>query len=409
VPLRNEFALLAILVAGITLAALLGSRSGVSDDLSDPRTSTLLAGPDGALGFARALDRLGVAVEVRRRPLFDVESLGGIGSREALALVNLALPVTGQELVAVSRYAARGGRVLVAGDSSFAACFGYRISRRFDEAVESTSVEPPVPGWNLPSTDAVFEGIPADSAPLLANAAVDGCAAVAIGSVDTLLVATDGRAVALQTNLLSGGWVKLLADSKFLTNRILKETDAGLLVLPWIVSDDIDRVVVDEYHQGFGHRGSLLLAAWNWLHSTPGGWAILHLCAATLMALAVATVRFGPPVSQQSRKRRSELEHLEALAVGLRRAQGWDAAKRLLVSGLRRRLGRTGHLVGTDKGVAEWIASLAVGTRISEVQEAVRRLEQSNNQDGDGRVLTTAQAVEEIWKTLRPERQLGKS
>ncbi len=405
--LRNELALLAILVAGITVAALLGSRSGVRDDLSDPRSSTLLAGPDGALGFARALDRLGVAVEVRRRPLFDVASLGGSGSREALVLVNLALRPTEQEFGAVSRYAAGGGRVLVVGDCSFAACFGYRTSRRFDEAVESMPVEIPGPGWSLPATDAVFDR--PDSAPRLANAAVDGCASTTIGSVDTLLVATDGRAVALQANLPSGGWVKLLADSKFVTNRVLKETDAGLLVLPWIVSEDIDRVVVDEYHQGFGHRGSLLLAAWNWLHSTPGGWAILHLCVATLVALAVAAVRFGPPVSRQSRKRRSELEHLEALAVGLRRAQGWDTARRLLVSGLRRRLGRTGHLVGTDEGVAEWIASLAEGTRISEVQEAVRRLEETNNLDGDGRVLTTAQAVEEIWTTLRPERQLGKS
>jgi hypothetical protein len=391
--LRNELVLLAVLVGGIALASFLGRRSGVRHDLADTRTSTLLAGPEGALGFARALDRLGVEVEIRRHPLFDVEQRGGARSGELLALVDLPILPTEQELLAVSRYVERGGQLLVAGDPTVAACFGYLISLPPDDLGDSIPVDSPHPGWNLPATTAVLFESPADSALVFTDAADDGCVDLATVSVDTSLVATDGTAVALHKRFTSGGSVKLLADSRFLTNRMLRESDAGLFVLPWVTSGGIDRVVVDEYHQGFGHRASLLSAAWRWLSSTPGGWAILHLSVATLLALAVAAIRFGPPMSVREDRRRSELEHLEALAVGLRRARGWNTARNLLTNGLRRRLGRTAHpMVGGD-----------------DVRDSLRSLQTTNDQEGDGSVLRTAQAVEEIWKALRPKQQLGKS
>ena len=113
------------------------------------------------------------------------------------------------------------------------------------------------------------------------------------------------------------------ADVRFVANEALKETDAGEVVIPWILAEAPARIVVDEYHHGFGATTSvwkMLALTMRWLGARPAGWAVLHLTLVGLAALAVATVRFGPARSAIERRRRSPLEHLEALAVGLERA-----------------------------------------------------------------------------------------
>src|SRR3989475_4876256 len=104
------------------------------------------------------------------------------------------------------------------------------------------------------------------------------------------------------------------------------------------------RVAWDEYHQGFGKERSILGVLVGWLAGTPGGWALLQLVAVGLAGLAVAAVRFGPARPVLERRRRSPLEHLEALAAGLEGAAGVDTSIGLTVAGLRRRLGRAGVL-----------------------------------------------------------------
>src|SRR2546425_4208443 len=83
---------------------------------------------------------------------------------------------------------------------------------------------------------------------------------------------------------------------------------------------------------------------------------MLQLAAVLLVALAVAAVRFGPARRVIDVRRRSPLEHLEALAAGLEGAAGVDTAVALTVSGLRRRLGRTGLLRPDEQ--RSWLAAL---------------------------------------------------
>src|SRR4029077_14157161 len=90
-----------------------------------------------------------------------------------------------------------------------------------------------------------------------------------------------------------------------------------------------------------GEGGSLPGTSWAWLVSHPLGWAILPLDAAARVALAFQAVRSAPPKHAIARRRRSPLEHLEALAAGLEGAAGFDSAVQLLIAGLRRRLSRT--------------------------------------------------------------------
>jgi hypothetical protein len=166
------------------------------------------------------------------------------------------------------------------------------------------------------------------------------------------------------------------------------------------------RVAWDEYHQGFGERGGQSLAGrtWSWLRDEPAGWAVLQLIAVALVWLAVTAVRFGPARAVIERRRRSPLEHLEALAAGLESATAADTAVQRLVAGLRRRLNRSGQLSGGD--VQPWLASLELAMREPRGRAAVRRLRRliiERNSSG-GRVLAAAQAVEDVWEELRPRK-----
>jgi len=138
------------------------------------------------------------------------------------------------------------------------------------------------------------------------------------------------------------------------------------------------------------------------LRSSPAGWAILQLVAVALVWLAMTAVRFGPALSVIERRRRSPLEHLEALGAGLESAAAADTAVQRLALGLRRRLSRTGHLGGGD--VVPWLESLELAMRGPKGRGAVRRLHHlliARDRDQQ-RVLLAAQAVEDVWEELRP-------
>jgi hypothetical protein len=399
---REQAVVLGAIIA-IILVAVAGVVTAPTRDLEDPRLSTYLAGPHGAKGLAQTLRRLGMTVEQRRRPYFDLAGDSG-QPRRAVLLAFLDIdPPTARELAAVRDYVTHGGRVFVAGVTGIERCFGYR-SRRVRRGAQADSSPVMSGAWRLPRAGRVLARIPAESlaAPTAERLESDECAPRLATRVDTLLSVRGGRPLALRLGFPTGGEVVLLADGAFLTNRSLKETDAGLAVLPWFADGRTRRVVVDEYHQGFGAGGSLLAASAAWLVGHPAGWAILQLVGVALVALAVVAVRFGPPRAGVERRRRSPLEHLEALAAGLEGAGGVDTAVALTVSGLRRRLGRAGAL--SVDAQRSWLAALELGLPTATGRKAVRELQRTINQPGGPeRALAAAQAVEDVWEELRPQ------
>ena len=115
----------------------------------------------------------------------------------------------------------------------------------------------------------------------------------------------------------------------------------------------------------------------------------------------MAAVRFGIPSSAIERRRRSPLEHVNALAAGLAGAGGAETGVRLIVAGLRRRLSRGGHVPAGDAG--PWLAQLELALPTERGRRAVRRLRDIlNRPGGDERVLAAAQAVEDVWQDLHP-------
>ena len=402
--------LLAAFSVALVLAAIAGLRTAPSEELYDARRSTYLAGPEGARGLAQALELLGVPVEPRQRPLYGLAADSvPVDSTAWFALLGLVpqpvetgllFPATREvsdaERRELMRYLQRGGALLLAGSNGVEECFGMEVIRVSDAGEHESDVVGPPGVDSLPAARYVWEALDAEDRP-------EGCVSPAVVTSRLLLRTADGQAVAWRHLLEGGGRVILLADSRYLSNRLLRETQAGPLLLRWVLDEAPSRLMVDEYHQGFGVGGSIVAAAWAWTKRSPAGWAMLQLALAGLIALAVAAVRFGPALRVIERRRRSPLEHLDALAVGLERSAGHAAAVRRIAGGLRRRLSRTGHVPRRAADDLQWLESLGLAAQSAEARRAVERLGRVlRERDGDERVLAAAIAVEDVWQALRP-------
>ncbi|HTC23033.1 MAG TPA: hypothetical protein VK688_01645, partial [Gemmatimonadales bacterium] len=226
VELVAGFTALALLGVG---AAALGARGHRETDL-DPRRSTFLTGPEGAQGYADALKRLRVRVDqFRGRPgqLWTVDTRG---DPTVLAVLG---PDERPDLLDAMSFVAFAGHddLLLAGPRANAVmrCYGYFARSR--------------PGWTL----GVRPGHPLEKSDLRVRAVLmrstlgtirdssawseDGrvasCEVPEPRVVDTLLLTTGGRLVAVRLGLSGGRAVTLVADDRLFSNRALRESEAG--------------------------------------------------------------------------------------------------------------------------------------------------------------------------------------
>jgi hypothetical protein len=403
---RGEVVLLVGLAVALVVAAYLGRRAAPPDALLDPRRSTLLAGPEGARGLAAALESLGVRVERRRRSWLPLGEGGTGPSGDALVLLlDVERIPTGAEHRVLTDHVARGGSMLLAGRNGVERCFGARAgSLLYEDGPDSLQVD--TPGLaRVPWTRWVLEMIPPDSLEPDEPVVEPTCAPLLPLSVDTLLRARDGRPAAWRMQFRGGGRVIQLADARYVSNRALRDSDAGILVLPWILGERRAWVVFDEYHHGFGTGGSVVRATGRWLVTTPMGWALLQLGLAGMILLLATALRFGPALHVIDRRRRSSIEHVEALAAGLQRAHGVQVAVDLVTRGLQRRLRGRGRASRRAAGAVDgWLAALRRGVREPEARAKIDVLAGIvRKRGGDERVLEAATAVEDVWEVLTRE------
>ena len=406
--------LFGLTVAGIVAmgvaAALLSDPAQATDDT---RTSTLVAGPEGSQALHETLAELGVPVQRRRTAFFNLgEQESSIG---ALAVLAPRIDLLSDELAEVVAFVRSGGAVIVAGEGGgITGCLGFEAPRADggiiwdgapSELGRAHAVRVPVGIGRLPPVRRVVRSI--DEEETFESEREDaeqeaGCELLVPRSADTLLRTTDYRVVALTLTFHGGGRVLLVSDPVYFRNRAWRETDAPYFMIPLLVPGRRGPLVWDEFHQGFGETSSgATQALREWLRRSPAGWALLQLVVVALVWILVSAVRFGPALPVIERRRRSPLEHVDALAAGLEGAAGTDTAVNLIVSGLRRRLSRAGHVGPGD--ITGWLASLQLVLPTDRGRTAARRLQQLLNQrGGDERVLATAQAVEDVWQDLRP-------
>lgn len=397
---RTEAALaLGLLVALGALVTAVNLRKQRPEEL-DPRASTYLPGPAGAKALSDALERLEVEVTRLRTPARPHPGTGEPAGR-LLMVLDPGRPYSPYEARHLLEWYASpdGGDLLLAGDGSATVmrCFGYQPDPR-----ERDSVEVRAPGtWpRLGAVLATSDEEVVDSSGM-ADTGLWRCTAPTFTRVDTLLTSSGGRALALRlVQETPARNILLLADASLFRNRALRETEAG----PWalgLVVGHYDQVLVDEAHQGFGGGGSLARATLDWSFRSPFGWAAWQLALAGVLLLLAGAIRFGPVRSVISRRRRSPLEHVRALATALAAAKGHDVAIGAVVRGLRRRLMPAGQRGRTDW--REWVERLSQNVRSPRAREAAATLQSLTRpgQPPEG-VLRAANAVEDVWEELRP-------
>lgn len=397
---RTELGVSAGLLLGLGLIVVAVGARPDRDTEESPR-STYLTGPAGASAFAEAAARLGVAVERYRRPIATLTATDST-SRAVIAVIGPQVPLTPADARHLLQLRSD---LLLAGSGAEAVirCLGYRTFRRpWRDSIRTRS---PEDAEHLPAPR-VAAILVAHSAREVVDsgAAYDGrrvqCEVPQPAGVDTLLETLRERPVVVRLSYTDGRTVTLVSDDGLFRNWALRRTLAGSLVLA-LVAERYDRMIVDEYHQGYVAAGSLGMAALAWSTRSPWGWMVWQLIAVGLVALVASGVRFGPVRSAIERRRRSPMEHVRALATTLAAARGHDVAVRLMVQGLRRRLSRGGRPATTD--LDAWLEGLGPSVRSARGREALETLTTTMRMPPDAAsVLAAGNAVETLWEELKP-------
>jgi hypothetical protein len=391
----------AIGFAALTLLAVVAALTGRARAPAPETTrlvqgSTFLTGPGGAKGLLDAIQRLGIdAQRYRERPKELTRFQGR--TRQLFAVLDPSVDISAPDVMLIAQFNRSADLLLAgAGAEHLMRCFGYKIERRpFDSVrVDGPPSSAPWVGAALASTD---QAVYTDS-----SRAEDvgrlSCKVPAFMSATTLLRSPRG-AVVIRLERDSGQQIILVADASLLTNRALRDTDAGPFVLG-LIAGRYQHVVFDEYHHGYGASGSLAATTFAWSRRSPWGWAVWQLAAVGVLALLFGAVRFGAARPGIPRSRRSALEHVRALAIALSAARGHDEAIAAIVRGLRRRLGPPAI---TPRG--DWRAWLEQRTRAAAPpaeREALTTLT-TLSQPGQSAssVLRAANAVEDLWQNLQ--------
>ena len=396
---RTEIGLALLLALGITIAVVAGERTGAPAAVFEP-ASSYASGPAGSRAPFEVLQHMGVKVERRRSPLFDLNE-GGEHHPRVLVILDLEpgeLSLRSAEISQVAKFLKTGGALFLAGNTGgIAPCLGWTRRGRTALRADSFPVEP-VSGVRLPPVVSFFQPRRDSLDPGEQN----HCEGFGTATTDTVVRTLSGRPVLLDLRYRGGGRIFFAADDGWFRNAAWKTSAVPYVLVPLLQQTAGGKLVAfDEYHHGFASSSATTMAV-GWLLGTPVGWALIQIAGVALLWLAVSAFRFGPARPVIDRRRRSPLEHLDALAAGLEGSDGSRTALGLIVGGLRRRLSRTGQGSGA-KADDQWIAALTLAMPSAQGRGAVRRLREAFTKPGGGeRVLAAANSVEDVWEELRP-------
>jgi hypothetical protein len=385
---RRDTGLVVLLLFAILLLAALAGITANPDDRADPRASTWVRSGSGAAALYWTLQDMGVTARRRTAPFLDADSLRGV-----VAVIAPSTPLSDEEAGAAVEFVRRGGTlVYVPGpyemDGPMLDTLGVRAAwiRGVTPWSGETRQALPRPHRWTGDLDGVtgFQRVLDDTAGVL-------------GRADTLLV-LQGQPVAATWTLGQGRMV-LFADPGPLRNGALKGSGAATFFAR-MAADEArgDTLWFDEYHHGFDGGGDGMVTgmvrhAWRAL---PRG-MLVQLALAVGLLLWAAGRRFGAPLQPVPVRRRSPLEHVEALAGAYRQAGARRTARRLLLAGLARRLGR--RAPPDDAAAGEMLGRMARHSPVA--QDAAAQLERDFKRGADADLVSLARGVDRYLDEVR--------
>lgn len=376
---------IAALALGIALlAALLLTPTG--DDARGQLASTS-TGPGGARLLHDLQERMGWEVERRQLPFGD-----SLASDAVYAVLDPPLLVTSREVHALLQ-AVRGGAGLLVvvppgGGGPLADSLGISRSAeggamdRRDEAQPGScpgSLDSPGliswPGGRVMSYWLQTEREPAV---VFTRVTTDSGLSAAARRAARLPDAPPDSArtrLAMAGYTLGRGRVVAVADPDLLRNDVLRvcrwnAAVAATRALDWLAATGGRRLVFDEYHQDPAMEAEPMAAVSRALVRRPWGRMLSVAGVAGLVLIAAAGARPLAPLPAGRVRRRSPLEHVQALARAYEQAGATRITARRLVRGLRRRHPTRGRTGADD---VAFLHSLA--TRHPEIASDVAALE----------------------------------
>lgn len=377
---RDIIALAVVLFAlvGVALAVRPAGEGG-----NDPRVSTFLTGPSGAAALYMLLDEL----DIPARRLLRAWSADS--TSDVTVVLAPTQPATPQEVEALRAWIEGGGTLIHGGGGSgdVTAMLGLRLQPTQPDTLGALASVRWTGVTAFPAEHAWTTGI--DSIANFRYAFSDVNGGLREGAATVLMRTADGHPTVVSFSL-GAGRVIAWSDASVLGNRALRSAGGELLFVR-IAQSVIDGGALrfDEYHHGFREAKPLraLLAV---LTGTGGGRALLQGLVACVALLLLAGARFGAPVEEHTERRRSPLEHMQALAGAYERAGARSTARRLLLAGMERQLGR--RVLGDSAAVPP--AALG-GTA------AGRRLKVEWERGAEGDLADLAGAVDEFVLEVR--------
>jgi hypothetical protein len=339
---RRQLALVVVLVAMVALLSLLvapdADRGGI-----DPRPSSFRAADPGTLALFLVLDELGIPVERRLTSWIEGEPLDG-----PLVLLAPSQPLTPLEVDSLLAWVEAGGALIYAarpGDPLLEA-LGLVLVPLPDTILEPRARPRPHPWTEGTREVRGFRWLFADTSQALADRAAT-----------PLLVLPGGGVVAL-TERRGEGQVVAWSDPRPLDNGRLRESGAAVFFarVATGLAGEGGRLGFDEFHHGYRAGIGVVRSTLRFLRDTGPGRMALQIGVAALGLLVLAGRRFGTPYPPAEARRRSPLEHVEALAGAYRQGGARTVARHQVVAGLARRIGRAPPPAGAE---AVWLATLA--------------------------------------------------
>jgi hypothetical protein len=340
----------------IVLAAILGSLTAQRRaDYYLQRPSSFFTDASGARALLLVMKRLLPSVEQWRRRLRLLPPPDKQDTPSTLIVAGPRRPITETEVEYLDRWLAQGGQLILATDNGWPVRRGRPTNQEEPEEPSSESakrdqenqrdakprdtylsIHAPGIRWSKPEKIHTqrITGVSVPDGELILQWRRKFSTVA-----DAKVIAAAGEAVIAVEIPVGQGRIVALADSTIVSNRALREADNAIWLVTLAGSWGNGRVLIDEYHHGFGQQRSAATLTWAFM-KTPWGWCVLQIAAAGLLYIFAYCRRFGRISELPPPERSSPLELIEARAGVFQAAAAQGLATELIVKNVSHELAK---------------------------------------------------------------------